>query len=305
MSDRISSYATTGSLMQQALRLQSNYTSTVQQQSSGLKSETFSGIAGDAKKILNLESQFSSITANIAAINTAQQRITSMQGALEGMTSLFTTVLSQLSAAQSGSNADSLTNLSASTATDWRDTLVGLLNTEFAGGYLFGGSDDTIKPVNLSAVGYDSASQTAATADTGYYQGDASLDTVRASGSLTVTYGVTANNAAFEKAIRALTLVTNNPNDSATIQSAYTLMQEAANGVADLSAILTSKASLLEQQANMHTATLDYIDSAISDLRNVDIAATTVQLTQMETQLEASYSTLSNLLNLKLTDYLR
>ncbi len=85
----------------------------------------------------------------------------------------------------------------------------------------------------------------------------------------------------------------------------YRHCRKAADAVADVTASLASKAGVLGNEINTQTAMLDYLDANISDLRNVDLAQATLELAQIETQLEASFSTLSTLLKLKLTDYLR
>jgi len=303
MTDRISTYATSASLTNQALKLQSRFATTQQQQSSGLKSEHYDGIARDSKRLLNLQSQFDAITANVTSISAAQSRLTAMQNAMDGIQDLFTSVLAQFSQAQAGGYTEASSAITAAQSQAWRDELVSLLNTQYGGSYLFGGGAKDTAPVNLSAAGYD-PNDLSVYPDYGYYQGDDVTDSVRASQTLRIDYGVTAENSAFEKAIRALSTAIVNPADPEILARAQALIKEASNEVADISGILTGKASILEKESQMHAATLDYLDSAISDLRNVDMASTTLQLTQLETQLEASYATLSKLLSLKLSDYL-
>lgn len=303
MSDRIASYATMTHLTLQALRLQASYAATQTQQSSGLKSEYMRGIAADSKRLLNLQAQFSAIGTQAASVATAQQRITAAQSAMDGMQQVLTTVLGHLAQAQSGGNENATAAITSAQAAAWRDELAALLNSAYGGSYLFAGSAKDTAPVDFAAGGYDPAADPAMP-DTRYYTGDGLTDAVRASAQLRVEYGVTADHPAFEKALRALTLVAANPADTDIMQQAYTLIRDASSGVADISGILTARADILARESEMHTATLDYLDNAITDLRSVDMAQATLQLTQLEAQLEASYSTLGRLLNLKLTDYL-
>ena len=58
MVDRISSYSNTSKLIDNNLRLQSDYAKGQQQVSSGVKSDSFSGVAKDTNRILSLESDY-------------------------------------------------------------------------------------------------------------------------------------------------------------------------------------------------------------------------------------------------------
>jgi flagellar hook-associated protein 3 FlgL len=304
MADRIASYASTSSLMAQALRLQSTYAKTNAQQSSGLKSEHYEGISGEAKKLINLQTQFDSISAYSSVISSATSTMNSMQGALDNVSKMFTTILGQLTQLQGGTAGGTSGPLTAAQVNSWRDELASLLNIKQGGQYVFGGSVTGTAPVDLADIDYDPTAD-GTVPDTGYYQGDSELASVRANDHLRVSYGISADNPAFEKAFRALSLLAANPTDTATITQAHALMKEASAGAADLSGVLASKTAVLEQEANLHVATLDYLDTRITELREVDITQTAVQLAQLEAQLEASYSTLTTLMNLKLTDYLR
>lgn len=302
MVDRIASYGQTNALITQAMRLQAKYASTQAQSVSGLKSENFDGIAKDTQRLLNLESQFSTITAQIETMSAAQNRLTAMQSATDSISSLLTQVMSALTQAMSGGASMDTTTVTTAQAQGWLDSLVSTLNSKYGSSYLFSGSARDVAPVDLTDADYD-ATQTA-TANTDYYQGDGTLDTVRASGHLKLTYGVTADNTAFEQAIRALQLIAANPDDQTALTEAHTLLGNASDAVADISGVLASKASILSAESETQTAMLDYLDTNISDLRSVDMAQATIELTQIETQLETSFSTLSTLLKLKLTDYL-
>lgn len=302
MADRISTFQTTSKSLSQTLSLQAKYADKQVQSASGLRSETYTGIAGDSNKLLNLQSQFDVVNNQILVINSAKGRMGAMDAALGGIVEVVSTISSQLMTATTDSNG--ISAVTAEQANAWMTEIASYLNRQYAGDYMFGGSVQNVAPVDLSDVLY---TPTAAptTPDTDYYQGDNAAITVRASTSLKVDYGITADSDGFEKIFRALSLIAANPSDQATLLSSYDLVRDALSDIADERSALGSKTALLEQEYNSQVAALDYLKGSVSDLRDVDIAATAVELASIETQLQASYSTLSTILSLKLTDYLR
>lgn len=303
MVDRISSFGHMNTLVDQAMRLQSRYAATNNQTASGLKSESYDGIARDSQRLLNLESQFTSITAQIEGMKASQNRLNAMQEATTGISELLTNVMARLTQAMSGGSATNTAAITVAQADAWLGELGSLLNSRYGDSYLFAGSVKDGAPVNLSDPDYD-PTQTASP-NTEYYQGDDKLDSVRASEHLKVSYGVTAADSAFELAIRALQLLQQNPTDMAALNQVHALISASSDAVTDITATLASKSDVLGKEIDTQTAMLDYLDTNITDLRNVDLAKATIELAQIETQLEASFSTLSTLLKLKLTDFLR
>jgi len=179
-----------------------------------------------------------------------------------------------------------------------------MLNTKIGDNYLFSGSTYDTAPVDITDVAY---TPTAApgTPDTDYYQGNGVIDSVRASSSLQVDYGVTADNPAFEMALRALAIFIADPTTPATITSAYALNKQAIGASANITGTLIAKSGIIQRQLDLHGATTEYLTAVISTVREVDLAAATVRASQIETQLQASFGTLSKLLTLRLTDFLR
>ena len=299
--DRISTFGNTNSLIQQTMQVQATYAAKQAQTASGLKSESYSGIASDSQQLLSLESMYSRITGQVAAGNAAENRMNSMSSTLGSISSLITSSMSTLSAAMSGTGTSGSTATSADLQQDLSE-LVSLLNSSYGGQYLFGGAVTDTAPVNTSASGYNPLG---GSADTTYYQGDSNTTSVAVSDTLTVNYGITADNPAFEQALRALAVAVANPTDTTQLQSAYDLLSSASDGVSSISSDLGNKIKTVDNQVTLQSTTLTHLDSTISDLRNVDVASVSVQLSEIETQLEAAYGSLTKLLSLNLTDYLR
>lgn len=304
MTDRIATFYRTAGLVGKAMDLQSSYARTQQQTSSGLKSENFVGIALDSGRMLDFQSEAAKANGQVAALKSAQARVESIQNVTSNIGGLLDTINNQLTAALDGSRTAAGAVVLGNQATTWKNEIAGLLNTKYAGNYLFGGNVQDSPPVDLTDPAY-TPTLAPTTPDTDYYQGDSVVQTVRVSSGLVLSYGVTADSAAFEKIFRALSLVEANPGNLATLNNAFTLIKNASEGVADISSILASKNDLLNKEMDSQAATVELLNSAVSDLRDVDIAEASIRLTSIETQLQASYSTLTTLLKLNLVDYLR
>ncbi len=301
---RVSTYGTTNTLFNQTQRLQSSYAQVSFQASSGLRSEGFEGIASDTQRLLKLQGESDNLVGQSLAIKSAQNRISALQNTLNTVNETLSKVSSFLVNMQNGLDLTGTSAANVAQATVLRDALVSNLNAQAGGDYLFGGSVYNAPPVDITDAAYTPAA-TPAVADFDYYQGDDVIDSVRTSDTFRMNYGITANNPAFEKALRALSIIIANPTDTTLIASAYDLNREAINGVASLSGELLSRSNIVASAASLNEATTAYLGEAISGLRDSDTAAAAVKLSQYETQLQASFSSLSKLLQLRLTDFLR
>jgi len=302
MVDRIATFLQSTSLAQDLTRLQTQYAKGEEQESSGLVSQNYQGIATSTQRLLNLESQYSTLANQSENAQTALDRVNSMTNAVQSMEDLVTSFTSTLSAAISTTGNSSSSDLSSS-ASQVLQQFASLLNTEQAGRYLFGGGVTDKAPVDLSDPNY-TAPTVPSSSNTAYYQGDSRIASVQASDNLTVSYGVTADDSSFEKALRALNLVANNPSDQSALTEAYNLLSNANDGLAAMHSSLATKASTLDTQINDNADDLNLLDNMIGDIKNVDISSLSVKLSQLETQLEASYSLTSSILKLNLANYL-
>ncbi len=299
----ISSSGQTGTILQQNSLLEVQYTQETEETSSGLKSPTFDGIASDSQQLLSLQSQYNRITSQTANATSAQNQVNEISSTLGTISTLLSSVMSNLSEAVSTTGSSSTGSTQATLQVELSQ-LVGLLNTQYGDAYLFSGSATNTQPVNLSASSYNPLADPT-TPDTGYYQGNDQTAKVQPSDALTVNYGITADNPAFEEALRGLAVAIANPTDNASLEQAYTLVQQASAGVTTLTTQTASQSSLLSSQLNINSQTLNYLDTSMGDLRNVDVAQISTQLSELENQLDASFSALAKLLNLNLSSYLK
>ena len=304
MAVHVATYTTTGKLFNQTLRLQSSYTQASLQASSGLRSENFEGISADTQRLLTLQADSNNLVGQSLAIKSAQNRIGAMQNILSTFSDTLTKVTSLFTSVQNGLDLIGGAASNVAQATVLRDSLVSLLNTQVGGVYLFSGSAYDVKPVDLTDPLYNPLPAPSG-ADTNYYQGDNVIDSVRASDSQRIDYGILANDPAFEKALRALSIFINNPTNPTVIGEATDLNQQATGGVASLNGVLLSRSNVVADAAKLNGSVSAYLDETISSVRDVDTAAAAVQLSQLETQMQASFSSMSKLLQLRLTDFLR
>ena len=303
MSSRISSFGQSNYITNQILRLEGSYGDATTQSSSGLKSQTFSGIAGSTQNLLNLETQFSSITTQTTNAQDATYKINSISSALSGITDILTSARQNLSSAISNNGSSTSSGATESTELQsYLDELVGTLNTQYSGKYIFAGSADDKPPVDVHAAGYTGLDGT--TPNTSYYQGNTTVSQVAVTDTLTVSYGITADSSAFEQALRALSIAIANPADVTTLQNAYNLLDSAASGIGELSSITSTRQNLLNSEIAVNQNTLNYLSSNISSITDADLTSLSQQLANEKTQLDASYTSLSNLLKLRLTDFL-
>lgn len=301
MVDRIATFAQSTSVTKDLMRLQSTYAEYEEQSASDLKSDNYQGIANRTQQLLNMESDYRRLSSQTENAQTSLDRVNSQYSTLQSISDLLTTFRSSLSAAMSdGSDSVSLQQLATST----QQEMASLLNTQVAGRYVFSGSATDTAPINLNDPDY-AAAITPSTADSSYYQGDDFTASVQASDTLTISYGITANDSGFEKALRAMNLVINNPSDSATLTEAYSLVSDSITDISVVSTKNSNAATSLDAQINNNVESMNLIDDLVSDVKNVDLASVTVKLSQLETQLEASYSLATKLLQLNLADYLR
>jgi flagellar hook-associated protein 3 FlgL len=301
MVDRISSSVHTSQLIDNNLRLQKKYAEKQVQTATGVQTDTYTGMSKDASKVMSLEADYNRIITQSENAQTALDRNEVAFDTFAQITDITQSFEADLNAAISGLSIGS--NEIQEIANSTLDQLESLLNTQVAGRYIFGGSATQTAPADFNDPAFGGATIPSA-ADTDYYQGNDYIQSVEASDGLSVNYGVTANDAAIEEIVRALDLVRTTPNDPSTLQEALSLIQSGLDGVAITKAKISQDSQKLDQSINANLEDVNLIDSMISDVKDVDLAEVSVKLQELEAQLEASYSVTTDLLNLKLSDYI-
>ena len=220
------------------------------------------------------------------------------------------------------------------------DFLEELLNTEINGRYLFAGSSISTEPYEGSANLFSTVQDEL----TAWFDGTQTVDqflanidamsgtdlgydlSLNSAGSVTariddgrdVDYTVLANEQGFLELVRTAAVLSNmdfpDPNDpfvTATTDEYYQVMATMANNLDNsITNITQSQARLALARNNMNAAKTQHQNeqvafaNVISDIEDVDLAESIAKLQQVQTQLNASYQTISTVSQLSLSNFL-
>lgn len=276
--------------------------------SSGRIAERYSQIAPNARRLVSLQESQLRVTQYVENNKLADQRLQAMETSVSEVTKVAQDLQTDLVAALNVSGKDQ--GAVASRASGKLTQVANLLNTEVDGRYLFGGSVIHKRPVDLNDPSFTVPPQSyPSVADTNYYQGDSVVMSTQADDSVQIDYGITADNAAFEKVIRALHLVgtasSGNDLDEARGNEALGLINQALKDLAVVVGRIGAARSNLQTTNNKHEDYVVYLSQSISDIEATDIPAAMTRMSQDTAVLQASYSVLARMTNLSLADYLK
>jgi len=297
---RVATFANNDRMLAAAMKTQARMADLQMQEASGSISTDYAGIGASSKQLLDLEANRKTNGAYSDAATEANNRVQVMYSTLSSITDLLTDFRSQLTSAMSTDGDDTSLATLATTAQGYLDELASLLNTTYEGRYLFSGNATQTAPIDLSGYTVDPD-----TANTNYYAGSSDITQVKVSRSQTISYGVTADNPAFEQAIRALSMIATGTIDDDTLQQSYDLIVSGLNDTIGVQSTLSVKSSSLERAVERAGEYDSMYEAMISDLRDADVTQIAVKLTSYETQLQASYSAIGKLQSLSLSDYLK
>lgn len=299
--NRISTHTSMSRLITENMRLQSAMAETQMQLSSGLKSMNYKGISDVTQKLLNVESNYTALETydlNSKAVNSSISIMYSSVGSMVELANNFKTTLTQ---ALGGSMLNP--QVTHDQAKLLMEETVGLLNVQSAGNYLFSGTTIDVVPVNINDPAW-TAPTIPSVANDSYYKGNNQIQSLQVSESLTIHYGVTANNPAFEKILRAYNMVVAHPADTNAIKEASDLISEGIKEMANVQAQISTAAKTIENQQSRNAEDKLVMKNIIADFKAADLAETTLRQAEIKTQIEAAYASSVKLINLKLTDYI-
>lgn len=304
MLSRVATFARNDTMLSNALKTQARLAELNTQEASGLVSSDYGGLGSSAKRVVDLQVSVTRAQSYIDTATVAKGRVELMYSTCGTMTDVLSDLRSQVVAATSataGTGEDLKT-----AAQELFEDFASLLNTQYEGRYVFAGGRTDAAPVDLDDPDY-AAATSPSSADTSYYQGDDQIASVRVSDQQTVDYGVTADDPAFEKALRAINLLANistDPLDDDTLTEANDLLVDALNAVLAVQSRLSLDAGTMEDAVSGQEDYVSFAESLTTDLTEVDVAQVQVKLSSYEAELEASYSAIAKIQGLKLWDYL-
>lgn len=299
---RVSTYGQLNATLTSIMRLQSEVASATTQQASGLKADTFQGIGADSQRLVNLEGQIARSQQYVQQGEIVSARVSTMYEAVGGMVDALSNYQTLLSTAMTANQAQAAAL--NDTTQGLMDTIVDLANTRLSGRYLFAGNATDTAPVDLTAY---AAQSYPSAADTSYYLGDDAVAAFKAGDEKTITYGVTADEAGFEMALRALSLGVNaseDPVDQDALGEAYDLVNAALDALLVTQTKLSSTASTLDSEMDRQMDVQVRLEAMSSDVKEVDVAEALSRMETLQVQLEASYSAIARINGLNLLDYL-
>jgi flagellar hook-associated protein 3 FlgL len=300
MSMRVATFALSNQMISSAMTTMAKEAEAQEQESTGVVSTDYAGYGATSKRILDLQVLVSRSQSYSDAATSAESRAEVMYSSIGSMSDLITELRSLLTSATDSATTDSDTIVVQ--AQEYMEEFASLLNTQYDGRYVFGGSNTTEAPVDLSLLG---AATYTSSADTSYYVGDDEIASVRVSDTQTISYGVNANESGFEQALRAFNMVANSTDlDTDTINAALQLTEDSLDGVTAAQTKVSLAASAMTRAIDYQAEYQDNASSLTTDLSGVDVTAVTVKLSALEAQLQASYSAISKIMSLNLTDYL-
>lgn len=300
---RVATFAMNDRMLQASLKTQGKMAELQLQQASGKVSSDYGGLGASSKKVISLEVSLERSKSYVSASTEAASRVEVMYSTMSTVTDLLSKFRATIATLKSTDSTDVTKETLSATAQSYIEELATLLNTQYEGRYLFAGSATTTRPVDISS--YVAADAT--TASTDYYRGDSTLASVQVSPQQTVSYGVTANASAFEEAFRGFSIIANSGGafDADTLDAACNLIVSALDGATALQSKLSINAATFERAQAGQEEFQSFVTTHISNIRDIDVAAVTVQLTSYETQLQASYAAIAKLQALSISDYLR
>jgi flagellar hook-associated protein 3 FlgL len=305
----VSSLTSETQQVQYLQQLQTQANTLEQQLSTGMVSTTYSGIATQAAQLVNLQSLNEQQQGYIDTGTTVGTKLQLMSQAMTSVSTVvnqFQTDLTQN--AYSGSTG----GVSIQQTAQQLLTEVGsYLNTQDGSSYVFSGNKSSTAAFNPATLPNPGDLTTNVAAD--YYQGDNGVASAQVDKNVTMNYGVTANNPAFEQVIRVLNYYANdptppsqtNPADVANVNAAQQLLTTASQQLQTLVANAGEQQSNITQLATQQKATQTLATTNISNIVQVNSATVITQLNTLQTQLQASYQTISMLQGMSLANYLK
>ncbi len=303
--ERVATFNHQNTLVQYMMRAEAKVATEQVRSSTGLNSTDYKGIASDSGRLVNLESHYKRLEQYVDEGEVVNGRIQSMYDAVGGMSDL-TSRLSALITGLQGDNAAGVEGVTAE-AGELMKEFAALLNTQQEGRYLFSGGRTDQPAVTVDSATYPAMTTVPSTADTSFYQGDSTIAHYQAADDLILSYGVTADQPAFEKALRAFNLIANlttTPVDNDVLDEASQLASDATDGLAVTQAKLGATSASLERTIDRHVDEQLVLQTHVDDIRSVDLAESTTRLSQLTASLEATMSLMSSLEENSLTKYL-
>jgi flagellar hook-associated protein 3 FlgL len=240
------------------------------------------------------------------AAATAIDRINSFLNAQMGGRTLFAGIRTDMAPMQPGTTVNTATGYSPQQAVSQVITNLGPIVDAASAVAVANGAD------GVSAIFDDSNSDPNLRYSTTFYNGATTgTVTARLDRGYEIDYGVRADDPAMRELLQGLYMLASVPYGSVP-EDAFLAWQDEAvahinagfQGVIDLSAELGYKQSVVNDAITQHEATIVQLNNQVATLEAADPFETALRLSQLQTQLEATFSLTARMSELSLTKFL-
>jgi len=287
-----SSYGTLDRMLASAGSLRDQYATLQQQTTTGLVSQSYSGLAPVSSKVLDLTAATSQNDAYTHAITQTQGKASVMQTALSQLGTLVSSMATSALSVTGSSPAAAITAM-AQQAGQALAQLVSVLNTTYGGDYVFAGADTANPPVTAGAT-LSSSFGTPVTVHTGP--------------TSSVTLGSSPNliSGAINNIVKQLAIMASStsPASPAAMQTAAATLTSAGTTLAQESGQIGLAQTAMTASTALYNSMQTVLTSQLSGLVNVDMATAISHLQTVNTQLQASYKVLGEVSSLNLASFL-
>tara|TARA_E500000318_G_scaffold34862_1_gene34109 strand:+ start:556 stop:1713 length:1158 start_codon:yes stop_codon:yes gene_type:complete len=140
--------------------------------------------------------------------------------------------------------------------------------------------------------------------DVDYYEGDQQILKARVDDQYDVSFGILADNPAFQKLIQGLGIASAT-DDEDSLVVALRFISDAIDELPNVQGQIGLDIANIERFESRHEDFKVFAAQAISDIETVDVPLTLAELSQHETALQASFISISRASELSLANYLR
>lgn len=297
---RVSTFAQHTLIQQTIVRTQERIYNRQAQISSGKEASSYAGLSKDASQLVSIKAASVRTEAFIQQNNQIESRLQIADGALASMSDIASSLRAKLVQRLNGATGSS--SVIDQDAANMLNSLAGLLNTQVAGRFLFGGTQTNVAPVvdpvpNPASFGV---------IDDNYYQGDGVELTARVSETQEVTIGIAGSRQGFQELVGALkaAIEGHNTNSNGLLESALDLAASAIEEINAYRAEIGFSANAVARATAGHEDFQLYAEQVVLEIENVDVPSAVSALAADETALEASFMIVGRLSSLSLADYL-
>lgn len=290
-----------------------------QQMATGKVASSYAGLGAGGRTSLNLTPQIAQLQTWSSNIDSATARLGVTQSALTSITSIASTFLAK-AATLNGLTPGVTTSVAAQAKTALVQ-VAQLLNSKVGDTYVFAGQDTANPPVpDTTAATLIPALLGSDTATPPFSATlGAAVPTVQTGPGERAPVGVLANRNTLSVSaapstgsymrdiMRALATLANTTDGlglQATAADTSTRLQSAISAASSEGGALGDVQAGLAARKTALTETQTTLSAQVSSVENVDLAATLTRVTQLQTQLQASYQLIAGVRDLTLSKYI-